>query len=220
MPPRKRVQCACKCGGLVTTSMEADHLQKKHYSKVKLVPSIVRKRRSILRPTKPDSARSKSPTSSPPVQSLTRFDDSQEPAPGPSGAQIEAPDHTGLWERVFATRATVSDDEDISNRSEELFSDDFKSQSDSDDEAQPEDIPQAQLNPLTQGIPPGNLLRQDMLVRGVVDAPNLLSSSQIDDIGTFDFIVKHKLSVSTYHDMQDRAATQAYLPFDSFAHES
>ncbi|KAG9095109.1 hypothetical protein FRC07_011147, partial [Ceratobasidium sp. 392] len=95
--------------------------------------------------------------------------ESPESIPGPSTAPSRPHNARQLWDRVLATRARDSDEENTSERSESLFGEDFQSQYDSDDEAQPQDDPDVPLNPITRGIPPGELLRQDMLVRGVLN---------------------------------------------------
>ncbi|KAG9121234.1 hypothetical protein FRC07_002902, partial [Ceratobasidium sp. 392] len=187
MPRRPRVLCACKCGQYVTTAKESDHLQKKYYAKSKGVSSIVRKRQPS---THPDATRAAT-ESEQQLQELPSRSESLEPIPGPSGTPSRARNTSQLWDRVLATRAMEPDEESASERSENLFGDDFQSQYDSDNEAQPQHDPGAPLNPITHGIPPGELLRQDMLVRGVVNE-------------TFDFIIKHKVSVATYSTMQDR----------------
>ncbi|KAG8787262.1 hypothetical protein FRC12_015749 [Ceratobasidium sp. 428] len=103
------------------------------------------------------------------IQDPPSRSESPEPIPGPFTSPSRSHNAMQLWDRVLATRARESDEESASGGSENLFGDNFQSQCDSDDEAQPQNNPGALLNPITHGIPPGELLRQDVLVRGVVN---------------------------------------------------
>ncbi|KAG8795068.1 hypothetical protein FRC12_018364 [Ceratobasidium sp. 428] len=157
MGRRPRVLCACKCGKYVTTAKESDHLQKKYYAKSRRVSNIIRKR-----PYASESGVASA--SEQQHQDPLSRSESSEPVPRPSTPPSRSHNAGQLWDRVLSTRARDSDEESTSKRSEDLFGDDFQSQCDSDDEAQPQDDPGVPLNPITHGIPPGELLRQDMLV--------------------------------------------------------
>jgi hypothetical protein len=100
------------------------------------------------------------------------------------------------------------------------------SQSDSDLDAEPAEDPKAPAHvSATYGLPAEALLLQEFAVKmarngvltcflssrvayndniSISEAPESLSSSQLEDINTFWFIINHWLSVCTYHAMQQQ----------------
>ncbi|CAE6436081.1 unnamed protein product [Rhizoctonia solani] len=197
MAPRPRVNCACKCGNYVTTEVEAKHLQKIYYTKRMPVPLIIRRQLSMRSPSPPEPG--------PPLQyQPERFSLSPVPPDIDVNQVPECEDPASLWARVMATRIQIQLQEEESDRSELSAATGFVSRSDSDASAEPDDPPRGRFNTATYGISPSELLREGRIVRAVVNAAKNLSQSQLDDIEVFDFIVRDKISIRTYHHMQSR----------------
>ena len=131
-------------------------------------------------------------------------------------------DHTVLWDKVFS--ACCSDiAESPSTTGSPGSHASFVSQPDSDVDAQPVEEYALPYNPATFGLKIDVLLHERSTVERVINgwpvylsivafctklmlkilAPNSLTPLQRGDINTFDFLVKSKVSVDTYHAMQD-----------------
>ncbi|KAB5588019.1 Transposase family Tnp2 protein [Ceratobasidium theobromae] len=115
-------------------------------------------------------------------------------------------DHNNLWKNVLLKRSVQPQEHGARSEGGSFGSlSSFQSEEDLDADAKPDyGLGNDSYNPATHGITHSMIFQQALTIKIVRNAPSSLTGSQFDDINIFDFIIRNKLSVQTYFDMQER----------------